>query len=332
MEQLNRAVWTELPDQEKEDTLRMLLDKLPEGFVYKGMETFERYGSSMTTGVYEYKEREFVLVPGDQVTLGWDRWQEGMDEMTAEDLQETVSEYEIEDVDGFIRDQMSPVRQAVIEPLLVERRTQQLGWTEVSLDDSSALADEDFQKEIEKFKLSAYSGYMLNKQFRLDRQEGEIRAYVFNSELTYEGVLTDAEEEGFSLPNEDEWEYLYGGGCRTLFPWGDSFNYELKFRYFEDKGKREQEQEEEERPYDLELPNVFGLYFAGDPYQYELTSGGSDYLPKGGDGGGMLCGGMGQLMGYLPATAVYYRDGNIDELDWEELIDHLNIRRLIRLP
>ena len=33
------------------------------------------------------------------------------------------------------------------------------------------------------------------------------------------------QKQGFSLPTADEWAYLCGGGCRTLFPWGDGLDY-----------------------------------------------------------------------------------------------------------
>ena len=32
-------------------------------------------------------------------------------------------------------------------------------------------------------------------------------------------------EMAASLPTPDEWAYLCGGGCRTLFPWGDGLDY-----------------------------------------------------------------------------------------------------------
>ena len=45
----------------------------------------------------------------------------------------------------------------------------------------------------------------------------------------------------------------------------------------------------------------------------------------------MICGGNGPLLGYLPAVAVYYRDPHAVDLDWEDLVDCINGRRLIRL-
>ncbi|MBT2292297.1 hypothetical protein J7E73_24850 [Paenibacillus albidus] len=328
MEKLQQDVWNRLTDADKEVVLRQLPDKLPLGFEYLGLQTFERYGRGLTTGVFAYKGSEFVVVPGKRVTLGWEQWQDGMDEWTAAELLESVSEYQIEDVDGFLLEQMSPVREAVIPPLLVERHIRPIGWIELPLDDPALLDEEHYKEELEKFRGSSITEYTLYNGFKLKRQDEGIRAFLFNSELTYESLLEEMAAEGFSLPSEEEWEYLYGGGCRTLFPWGDSFNYELKLRYFEEAvvGKTD-----EQEPYDLEQPNFFGLCFTGDPYQYEVAAGPSDYVLKGGDGGGMLCGGMGPLVGYLPNTAVYYRDIHSKELDWEDLADHMNIRRLIRL-
>ena len=45
-----------------------------------------------------------MFVPGDQVTLGWDRWQHGMNEETSADLHETVSEYGVEDGAQYLDD------------------------------------------------------------------------------------------------------------------------------------------------------------------------------------------------------------------------------------
>lgn len=38
--------------------------------MFKGLQTFSRWGQSCTTGVFEKGGREFVFVPGNTITLG----------------------------------------------------------------------------------------------------------------------------------------------------------------------------------------------------------------------------------------------------------------------
>ena len=77
----------------------------------------------------------------------------------------------------------------------------------------------------------------------------EIELYDY---ITYDELYKNIKYDGFSLPNLDEWEYLCGGGCRTLFPWGDDIDYNMNLAYYTKKGNK----------YDLEEPNFFGLSIA----------------------------------------------------------------------
>ena len=101
-------------------------------------------------------------------------------------------------------------------------------------------------------------------------------------------------EVAASLPTPDEWAYLCGGGCRTLFPWGDGLDYSMHLHHFESE-------EDQGKPYDMEQANFFGLSIAYDPYQRELVEG-KTLTTCGGDGGCNICGGMGPLLGYLPCS------------------------------
>ncbi|WP_336783921.1 hypothetical protein [Paenibacillus illinoisensis] len=343
MEALTRGMWTGLSVQEKEKLLYGMIALCPAGMEYIGLRTFERFGQRTETGLFLHAGREFVFVPGDRVTLGWNQWQDGMNEETSADLSETVSEYGVEDVDSFLTSQMSPVREAAIAPMLVECQIQSLGWIEATEEEALAGHGSEFAAELEKFKHSDQKGLEQYQAFRLERQGEKVRIQRYNEELTLEALLEEQAEAGFGLLTEDEWEYLYGGGCRTLFPWGDSFDYTMKLKHFgrlegltEIVGESVETNpplvEEDDMPYHLELPNFFGLQFAGDPYKVELTMDSSgEVLPKGGDGGEMICGGMGPLIGYLPAAAVYYRNSNANELDWEDWMDSMYYRRVIRL-
>lgn len=324
----NRFAFEGLSVRDKEDLLQALVPKLPDGFSYKGLEAFERFGIATQTGVYLYEGSEFVFLPGNHVTLGWERWEEGMDEATEGEFRGALEAFGVEDGEAFLREMMSPVRAAVIPPMLVERRARQIGWTEVSPDGEEASDFEDLWEELQKFRLGHYSEYTLHDSYKFVRDGEDIRCYLFNSDLAYGEFAEKLEAEGFALPTEEQWEYMFGGGCRTLFPWGDSFDYSLKLKYF---GEKEMEKAVEGRSFDLEQPNGYGICFAGDPYQYELTSADGDFRLKGGDGGSMLCGGTGMLMGYLPAAAPYYRDPFGAELEWADLLDAMNARRVVLL-
>ena len=134
------------------------------------------------------------------------------------------------------------------------------------------------------------------------------------------------------MPNLDEWEYLCGGGCRTLFPWGDDLDYNMNLLYFS---------KEDNDKYDLEEPNFFGLSIAYDPYKMEIVEDDDDYVFKGGDGGCNICGGYGDFLGYLPCSPYYTQehmnsinildDCIVNEYD-DELDGDFNFyRRIIRI-
>ena len=53
---------------------------------FLGLHTFDRWGQSCTTGIFEKDGREFVFVPGDTVTLGWERFSVGLNQDSREEL------------------------------------------------------------------------------------------------------------------------------------------------------------------------------------------------------------------------------------------------------
>ena len=112
--------------------------------------------------------------------------------------------------------------------------------------------------------------------------------------MDYDSLLEQLEKQGLSLPTADEWAYLCGGGCRTLFPWGDGLDYSMHLHHFESP-------EEEDKPFDMEEPNFFGLSIAYDPYMREIVKA-DVFTTCGGDGGRSICGGLGIFLGFLPCS------------------------------
>ncbi|WP_322906292.1 hypothetical protein [Paenibacillus campi] len=329
-EQYNRPIWNTLERQQRQQLLAQLQAQLPTGFTLDRLETFNRYGQTTETGVFTYQGSEFVFVPGDTVTLGLDRLPSELDQATREDLEAGLSELDLklDEADSIISPQMSPVRQAQIAPLVVERQTHAVGWIRYAPEQLDPEEDDDILEHLERFQTSTYRSLEVDQTCLLERDGDQVKLYVFNDAEDVQEWIDYDLTPPFSLLTEDEWEYVYGGGCRTLFPWGDSFDYTLKLRHFH---KSTDGTEHDDRPYDLELPNAFGLHFTGDPYRYELTvnADGQD-IDKGGDGGNAICGGIGIMLGYLP-VATYYRNPYQNELDWSERIGYMQYRRVIRL-
>lgn len=265
---LYRPQFNKMDPTEKQALMESLAVRYDMAFF--GLHTFERWGQSCTTGVFEKDGREFVFVPGDTVTLGWERFAVGLNEESREELEYLFQEWE------------------------ADQELEELCWEPVQLDDPRLTAHPGWLKEFRDFAWSDSSSLTLHQSARMERTEDGFQTWIYHR-TEYEALLDQLKKQGLSLPTADEWAYLCGGGCRTLFPWGDGLDYSMRLHWFEDM------EEDGDRPYDMEEPNFFGLSIAYDPYMREVVQA-DGFTTCGGDGGCSICGGLGPFLGFLPCS------------------------------
>ena len=264
------------------------------GMTFLALQTFDRWGQSCNTGIFEKDGREFVFVPGDTVTLGWERFAIGLSQDSKKELNDLFQEWEIErDPEELIRESMAPVRKAIIAPMLVGRKLEELCWEPVNMDDPKMTAHPEWLIKFRDFLWSDLDSLTLHQSARIERTKKGFQIWIYNH-MEYSAFLHRLEVQGLSLPTADEWAYLCGGGCRTLFPWGDGIDYSMHLHHFESL-------EDEDKPFDMEEPNFFGLSIAYDPYCREVVKA-EGFTTCGGDGGCNICGGLGIFFGFLPCS------------------------------
>ena len=289
---LLRPRFNRLSPEKKQLLMEQLAEQYHLDFVR--MEHFDRWGQRCTTGIFERDGREFVFVPGDTVTLGWERFAVGLNQESREELDDLFREWEMErDPEEMIRESMVPVRQVSISPMLVGRKLEELCWEPVKMDDPRLTAHPDWLKQFREFAWSDSSSLTLHQSARIERTEKGFQICIYNR-TDYDELLAGLEKQGLSLPTADEWAYLCGGGCRTLFPWGDGLDYSMHLHHFESE-------EDQGKSYDMEQPNFFGLSIAYDPYMREVVKA-EQFTTCGGDGGCNICGGLGPFLGFLPCS------------------------------
>ena len=144
---LFRTQFNQMENIEKQVLMESLAARYDMTFL--GLHTFDHWGQSCTTGIFEKDGREFVFVPGDTVTLGWEQFAEGLNQESREELDYLFQEWEMEpqNPEEMIRESMAPVRQAVIGPMLVGRELEELCWEPVKMDDPRLTAHPDWLKE-----------------------------------------------------------------------------------------------------------------------------------------------------------------------------------------
>ena len=315
-ERLIRTRFNALGQKEKAALMKEIAKRF--GVSYKGLLHFSRWRSEITTGIFEKGKSQFMFIPGDTVTMGWAGFFEGLTADSIKELREVFEEIEFEGTyEEFLCPMLTPQRTVEIMPMLVERNPRGIYGDKIPVDDPRV------RPEWREALTRAISGretptaFTIIDQVRFTRN-GDIWKAEIYSDVTYAGLLEDLAADGYSLPTADEWAYLSGGGCPTLFPWGDGITLGLRLRHFDDSG--------DDSPYDLEQPNLFGIKIAFDPYKSELIHAASP-MSMGGDGGGNICGGLGKFLGYLPCSPYYKPQAVKEPIDGELYF----YRRIIRI-
>lgn len=209
---------------------------------FKELYAFSRWRQSCTTGLFEKGGREFVFVPGDTVILGWEGFIQGMDKANQEELADIFAEIEYEGTaEEFLRQGMTPVRQMTIGPMFVGRKLEEIGWESVPMNDPRITAHPEWLENLQRWAGQDSQSFEIHETVRFERNADSWRAWLCHPMTYPEFQRSLLWELAASLPTPDEWAYLCGGGCRTLFPWGDGLDYKMKLHHFEreeEQGKR----------------------------------------------------------------------------------------------
>ena len=152
-EKLFRPQFNQMETTEKQALMERLAARYDMTFL--GLNNFDRWGQSCTTGIFRKAGREFVFVPGDTVTLGWEQFAVGLNQESREELEYLFQEWEIEQNSAdFIRESMAPVRQVAIGPMLAGRELEEINWESVKNDDPRLTAHPDWLKEFRDYAWS----------------------------------------------------------------------------------------------------------------------------------------------------------------------------------
>lgn len=183
---------------------------------------------------YDIDDREMTLIPGGEVTLGWERapldsLQDTWEQVRAQvdrphGIQVVLSALEGSDIKelpfapkqlhGWLDGKLSAHRKVTLAPYLIETAAAQVPWSEIDTSEHDAI-------------------YALDAWLRT---------------------------KGLRLAMPDEWEHAASGGSRGLFRWGDYWPNDVD-TYCVTEGEAFE-------------PNAFGLRLSIDPYWPEVVSDG----------------------------------------------------------
>jgi len=166
---------------------------------------------------------------------------------------------------------------------------------------------------------------------QVHREKGGAIVAQRAEERTHAELAALLAKQGFRFPTSDEWELACGAASPALFRWGDHVpcdRYptdlspeEAKWRrqWALSRGELEEPAEGFVSDWDFHLrPSAWGVYIASNPYHCELLA--ESNLTRGGDGGQLICGGVGFFLGWL-TLATAYCEADTCERHPEEPVD-----------
>ena len=313
------------------NNVRSRIESLGIGFQFVKTIKTGTNGAERETWLLEYEGSQFIFVPGQKnVTLGWDTDKCLLGGGVLEGLQKEFSSgheyYYEEELEGLKGDYQEQIDEA-------EENGDSMKADELR----SELAEElrSWNEDIEEKGYASWEGFLAKWNEHLSQclsplRTADIRDMIVEVDSRYldedapslEQAVLSLKQGLFTLPTEDEWEYLCNGGTRTLFRWGDTLS-DVMTEIFQVGAVGETRENTI-----LEQPNMLGLFIAYDSYKNEIIDNTS--YTKGGDGGCSLCGGDGAIY-VLPCYTAFYRHP-VNERCPGLLKNYFCYRRIIRLP
>ncbi len=249
------------------NSIRSRIESLGIGFQFVKTVKTGTNGAERETWLLEYEGSQFIFVPGRKhVTLGWDTDQCPLGEGVLEGLQKEFSsgheyyyEEELEGLKGEYQEQIDEAEENGDSVKADELR--------------SELAEElkSWNEDIEEKGYASWEGFLAKWNEHLSQclsplRTADIRDMIVEVDSRYldedapslEQAVLSLKQGPFTLPTEDEWEYLCNGGTRTLLRWGDTLSGVMTEIF--NVGAVGETRENTI----LEQPNMLGLFIAYD--------------------------------------------------------------------
>lgn len=220
---------------------------------------FKAFEKSTYTAVYRSNDGiDFVFVPGDTVTLGLNfknkplqdifndenlaelvyPFVEGYEEeiLSEEDVQRKISEALadeaiISNIEKYLTHNFTQEGEFIIHPFLVQKTYSETCWVPIS--DEDLRQNKEWQQMIENAEKTGLSETMVHNTVCLYKIDDSNWCGKYYEVTTFQKLLQNIKDNGYSLPTQREWEYLAGKGCRTIFPWGNNIDFSMNLKHME---------------------------------------------------------------------------------------------------
>jgi hypothetical protein len=291
---------------------------LPHELELKDLKAREYCGRTHRVAYFDCKEAgdlvQFVLVPGGEVSLGFDGNDFNPSDSQIESFADSAKEYDLgPSIRQFVDAQTSPRRSACVPPMLIEVVAREVMPLEPVPEHDAIFAR--LRDQYPQSGTVEYRGGSLGEDSIVVKRDNDGAVQVSRRPATTLVIVDERlRKSGMRLPTCDEWEHACGTGATTLFRWGDDTPVDfyptdtcaedraLKTAWALSGGKLVYEAPPAK--WDLhQRPNLFGLKIANNPYQSDLVADGPRAL--GGDGGCNICGGAGFFLGWLPLATAF---------------------------